>query len=130
LLSWSTDVLLLSNLKVYYCDYSLSLESYPESSEFNPHSILRSISLPCMLQVPLIISRVQSMKLLIFPSISFYFSFRSKYSPQHSLINTGSKWSNITHSAMLLTKVCHLARENILEPKPHRKTILGLWINS
>jgi len=27
-------------------------------------------------------------------------------------------------------KVCHLACENILEPKPHHKMILGLWINS
>lgn len=83
-----------------------------------------------MLQVPLIIKRVQSMKLLIFPSISFYFSFRSRHSPQHSLINTGSKWSNVMHTAMLLMKVCHLVCKNIFEPKPHCKMMLGLWINS
>jgi len=34
------------------------------------------------------------------------------------------------HSAILLMKVCHLACENILEPKPHPKMMLGLWINS
>jgi len=30
------------------------------------------------------------------------------------------------HSAMLLMKVCHLACENVLEPKPRRKVMLGL----
>jgi hypothetical protein len=31
---------------------------------------------------------------------------------------------------MLLMKVCHLACENVLEPKPHPKVMLVLHINS